>query len=84
MPLLAGLGWPLRSLAGIAWVASDALDPVIGDRLAVDADPRVRRALAGALSGRAADGRTARAREILASDPRYSVRRALEGMDTDS
>lgn len=83
VPLLASLGWPLRSLAGIAWAASDGLEPMIGNQLAVDADPRVRRALAGALASRAADNRTARAREILASDPRHSVRRTLEGTNTD-
>lgn len=83
VPLLASLGWPLRSLAGIVWAASGALDPEIGSRLAVDADPRVRRALAGALAGRPADERTARAREILESDPRYSVRRTMGGTDLD-
>jgi hypothetical protein len=83
VPLLASLGWPLRSLAGIVWAASGSLDPEIGNRLAVDTDLRVRRALAGALARSAADGRTARAREILASDPRYSVRRTLGGTDID-
>lgn len=83
VPLLAGLGWRLRSIAGIAWAASDALEPAIGERLAVETDARVRRALAGALAGRALNSRTARAREILASDPCYSVRRTLEGRGTN-
>jgi len=77
VPLLAGLGWPLRSLAAIAWAGSDALEPAIGERLASDADPRVRRALADGLANRPADDRTAGARGILAADPRHSVRRLL-------
>ncbi len=83
VPLLASLGWPLRSLASIAWAGSDTLDPAIGERLALDADPRVRRALAQALAGHAADRRTTRARELLASDRRYSVRHMLESKNSD-
>lgn len=79
VPLLVGLGWALRSLAAIVWVGSDALEPAIGERLATDPDPRVRRALADALARRPADDRTARVRLILTDDPRHSVRSLLEG-----
>jgi hypothetical protein len=77
--LLMGYGWALRSLAAISWARSQSLDPRIGQRLAADPDPRVRRALADALSRTEPDDRTAAARERLHRDPRHSVRRRLQG-----
>lgn len=79
VPLLMGFGWALRSLAAISWARSQSLDPRIGRRLAADPDPRVRRALADALSGTEPDERTAAARERLHSDARHSVRARLQG-----
>jgi hypothetical protein len=77
VPVLATLGWPLRSLAAIVWAKSDNLDSSLGMNLSKDPDQRVRRALAGALAGVPAGPRTDPIRQHLAADPRFSVRSAL-------
>lgn len=78
---LSGQGTSLKSLAGILW-AKDPTPPPVGMRLAADADPMVRRALAHALADHPSDETEAgklRAQAIaqLAQDPCYSVRKAL-------
>ena len=77
VPVLAKLGWPLRSLAAIVWAKADNPDDGLGAALANDPDQRVRRALAGALSACPLSPRTDLARQQLAADPRFSVRSAL-------
>jgi hypothetical protein len=77
VPVLATLGWPVRSLAAIMWAKSDALDSALGITLSKDPDQRVRRALAAALSTSPASPRTDPARQQLGADPRFSVRNAL-------
>ena len=77
---LAGQGWALRSLAGILWAGHGAPTQV-GARLAGDADVRVRRALADALSRSDVRAFQTYVRERLAHDPCYSVREALIGDD---
>ena len=77
VPVLATLGWPLRSLAAIVWAKSGNPDSSLGAALASDPDPRVRRALAGALAAVPASPRTDSVRRQLAADPRFSVRSAL-------
>lgn len=77
VPVLATLGWPVRSLAAIVWAKSDALDSTLGITLSKDPDQRVRRALAAALSTSLANPRTDPARQQLSADPRFSVRNAL-------
>jgi hypothetical protein len=84
VPLLATLGWPLRSLAAIAWAKSDNLDSSLGVSLSRDPDQRVRRALAGALATVPASARTDPARRHLAADPRFSVRSALQKEEQNS
>jgi hypothetical protein len=84
VPLLATLGWPLRSLAAIAWAKSDNLDSSLGVSLSKDPDQRVRRALAGALATVPASPRTDPARRHLAADPRFSVRSALQKEERNS
>jgi hypothetical protein len=80
-PVLATLGWPLRSLAAIIWSRSEEVDSNLGLTLARDADQRVRRALAQALSAAPASTRTSPARRQLSDDVRFSVRSALAGKD---
>ena len=84
VPLLATLGWPLRSLAAIVWAKSDNLDSSLGVSLSKDPDQRVRRALAGALATVPASPRTAPARQHLAADPRFSVRSTLNREERNS
>jgi hypothetical protein len=84
VPLLATLGWPLRSLAAIVWAKSDNLDSSLGVSLSKDPGQRVRRALAGALATVPADPRTDPARQHLAGDPRFSVRSALHKEERNS
>jgi len=79
VPVLARLSWPLRSLAAIVWVQSEGLDSALGVQLARELDPRVRRALAGALATIPWTDRTEPVRHELANDPRFSVRTALSG-----
>jgi hypothetical protein len=76
LPYLAKQGWALRSFAAIVWAQSTDGDPPLGAALAADPDPRVRRALADALTD-TPDERTAAARDLLRIDPRYSVRKRL-------
>jgi hypothetical protein len=76
-PVLATLSWPLRSLAAIVWVQSGSPDGTLGAKLARDPEQRVRRAMAGALAADPASDRTVPARQLLAADPRFSVRNAL-------
>ena len=83
VPVLATLGWPLRSLAAIVWAKSgnldsSRLDSSLGISLSKDPDQRVRRALAGALATVQASPRTDPVRQHLAADPRFSVRSALD------
>ena len=52
-------------------------DAQIGELLARDPDPRVRRAFAEALARTPPTPRTDTARETLRADPRHSVRRLL-------
>jgi hypothetical protein len=78
VPVLATLGWPLRSLAAIVWAKSGNLDSSLGMNLSKDPDQRVRRALAGALAGDPASPRTDPVRQNLAADLRFSVRSALD------
>lgn len=77
LPYLATLGWALRSLAAIHWARSSTAPARIGQALASDADPRVRRALARelALTGPTAHGDAVR--ERLTRDARHSVRSLL-------
>lgn len=77
VPVLATLGWPLRSLAAIVWATSGTLDSSLGMNLSNDPDQRVRRALAGALATVPASPRTDPVRWHLAADLRFSVRSAL-------
>ena len=77
LPYLASLGWGLRSLAAWSWAALPDPDFGIGENLARDTDPRVRRALASALKEGAGGGSKSQVREILAQDLRYSVRRLI-------
>jgi hypothetical protein len=84
VPVLATLGWPLRSLAAIVWARSDGLDTSLGMSLSKDPDQRVRRALAGALAIIPASPRTDPIRQHLASDPRFSVRSALHKEERSS
>jgi hypothetical protein len=77
VPVLATLGWPLRSLAAIVWAKTGNPDGSLGAALANDPDQRVRRALAGALAVVPPSPRTDPVRQQLAGDPRFSVRSAL-------
>ena len=77
---LSGQNWACRSLAGIVWAGT--AEPVgVGDRLSVDSDPRVRRAIAAELlTVEQASGDLGAARyavlERLRGDSRVSVRAA--------
>lgn len=73
VPFLIRHGWALRSLAAIVWSKTTSLSYEVGEALAADPDPRVRRALANAVGSDSSE-RTAAAREHLAADPCYSVR----------
>lgn len=77
VPVLATLGWPLRSLAAIVWAKTGNPDGSLGAALANDPDQRVRRALAGALAAVPPSPRTDPVRQQLAGDPRFSVHSAL-------
>lgn len=79
---LVSQGWGLRSLAGILWAEYGGQEQ-IGVRLSVDADVRVRRALAGALAKSDRKNYQARVREQLANDSCYSVRNILAGNITN-
>ena len=73
---LAGQGWASRSLAAIIW-ARHPFPPHLGQRLATDPDPRVRRALAETLAEVESAPEQADARQTLVNDPAHSVRMAL-------
>jgi hypothetical protein len=75
LAFLSSQGWAIRSLAAMLWAEHGEPDH-LGERLARDADVRVRRALAQALA-RQPEGAHASVRDQLASDPAHSVRTAL-------
>ncbi len=77
LPYLATLGWALRSLAAIHFARSSTASAPIGQALASDPDPRVRRALARELALTGPTEHGAAARERLTHDVRYSVRSLL-------
>jgi len=77
LPFLAKLNWPQRSLAAIAWAQNSTHPAEYGLSFANDTDVRVRRALAEALAQVAETERTARTRQVLRNDARFSVRSAL-------
>ncbi len=74
---LLGQGWACRSLAALVWAEHG--EPVhLGMILARDPDVRVRRALAGAATSDHPAGEVQDVRRVLAVDPCYSVRAALQ------
>jgi hypothetical protein len=79
---LSGGDWALKSFAALLW-AKTGNPSRVGHRLAAESDVRVRRALAGALAGQAADGTLDGPREsvraLLTTDPSHSVRVAATG-----
>ncbi len=77
LQVLARQSWSLRSLAAIRWAKSDTLSSAMGELLATDPDPRVRRTLAEAVELAPATERTDRVREVLLADPRHSVRKLV-------
>ncbi|MFE1318337.1 hypothetical protein [Kitasatospora phosalacinea] len=72
--------WAARSLSAVLWARHDDVPLLLGTVLARDPDARVRRTLAGVVAGPPQD-RTAAAREVLAADPRCSVRAALDSVE---
>lgn len=74
---LSGQGWALRSLAAITWCKTGTEPIHVGLKLARDTDPRVRRALAGALSDAPAGPNRDKVHEVLLGDPCFSVRRLV-------
>ncbi len=82
LPYLATLGWALRSLAAIHWARSGTAPAHVGQALASDPDPRVRRALAREIALTGASERTDAIRERLSRDARYSVRSLLAVADS--
>lgn len=77
LPYLARLGWALRSVAAIHWARSSTAPAQVGQALASDPDPRVRRALARELASTEPTERTDATRKRLGRDVRYSVRSLL-------
>ncbi|WP_157002151.1 hypothetical protein [Agromyces laixinhei] len=75
LAFLATQGWAIRSLVAMLWAAHGEPEH-LGERLARDPDVRVRRALARALVQQP-EGEHADIRDVLATDPAYSVRTAL-------
>lgn len=84
LPYLATLGWALRSLAAIHWAKSGAASEHVGQKLASDPDPRVRRALARELALTGPSEHADVIRERLSQDARYSVRSLLAVADSKS
>lgn len=76
LAFLATQGWAIRSFAAMQW-AKHGEPKHLGERLAQDPDVRVRRTLARALTQQPEDT-SADIRDMLASDPAYSVRTALK------
>ncbi len=77
LPYLARFGWALRSVAAIQWARSSTAPAHVGQALASDPDPRVRRALARELALTGPSEHTVAVRERLSQDVRYSVRSLL-------
>lgn len=77
LPYLAKLGWALRSVAAIHWARSSTAPAHVGQALASDPDPRVRRALARELALTGPSEQTDAIRKRLGQDARYSVRSLL-------
>ncbi len=82
LPYLATLGWALRSLAAIHWARSDTAAARVGQALASDPDPRVRRALARELALTGPSEQTDAIRKRLSQDARHSVRSLLPTADS--
>lgn len=76
LAFLASQGWAIRSLAATLWV-DFSVPEHLGNRLAVDSDVRVRRALARALAQQPETSHPM-VRTQLATDPAFSVRKALK------
>jgi hypothetical protein len=82
LPYLSRLGWAMRSVAAIQWARSSTAPAHVGQALASDPDPRVRRTLARELALTGPSGRTDAIRERLRQDARYSVRSLLAVSDS--
>lgn len=82
LPYLVRLGWGLRSVAAIHWARSSSAPAQVGLALASDADPRVRRALAGEVALTGPSEHTDAVRERLSQDARYSVRSLVTPPDS--
>ncbi|WP_458115675.1 hypothetical protein [Arthrobacter sp. D2-10] len=76
LAFLAGQGWAIRSLAATLWVKFPHPEH-LGNRLSIDPDVRVRRALARALTQQPETAHST-VRSQLATDPAYSVRMSLK------
>ena len=70
--------WTARSVAALAWASNSPSDLRVGLHLAGDPDPRVRRTLAEAVQNAEPTEALDQVRQMLASDPRYSVRHKLD------
>ncbi|MBA2415037.1 MAG: hypothetical protein H0V64_03940 [Geodermatophilaceae bacterium] len=81
LPYLARLGWAVRSVAAMHWARSSAAPAHVGQALASDPDPRVRRALAREIAMMGPSEHTDATRERLSQDVRYSVRSLLAVAD---
>jgi hypothetical protein len=82
LPYLVKLGWALRSVAAIHWARSRTAPAYVGQALAADPDPRVRRALARELALAGPSEHTDAMRQRLSQDARYSVRSLLATPDS--
>lgn len=70
--------WTARSVAALAWASNSLSDPGVGVHLAGDRDPRVRRTLAEAVQNAEPTEALDQVRQMLSSDPRYSVRHRVD------
>jgi hypothetical protein len=69
----------IRALAAVLWAQRSETEEKLGERLARDPSPLVRRSLASSLRDEAAHSA---ARDVLTRDPRRSVRRAVGTADS--